>query len=243
MVSQLRSRRETRLAVFEFIKGFSNRRRPHSALGCRCAGRVRRRSGNMSAVTPAISAPHDWPSAGRSPSESASERPAKGLPYPGVYPKGTPETREAPVNAGSWRRWLYAIRHPCARVPPRTSIRGGRSVGDVAIPQRSTASMCPLCLAASSILILIVAPHRRSRCCRRRQRSRYESASALAQGRVWGTTALRGRPAAGIGSALRKAHHKCTPPRDARAPPTIQSLVERWIRKSCLTEHSSRSTR
>ena len=33
------------------------------------------------------------------------------------------------------------------------------------------------------------------------------------------------------------------PPRDARAPPTIQSLVERWIRKSCLTEHSSRSTR
>ena len=175
-------------------------------------------------------APHDWPSAGRSPSESASERPAKGLPYPGVYPKGTPETREAPVNAGSWRRWLYAIRHPCARVPPRTSIRGGRSVGDVAIPQRSTASMCPLCLAASSILNLIVAPHRRSRCCRRRQRSRYESASALAQGRVWGTTALRGRPAAGIGSALRKAHHKCTPPRDARAPPTIQSLVKRWIR-------------
>ena len=105
----------------------------------------------MSAVTPAISAPHDWPSAGRSPSESASERPAKGLPYPGVYPKGTPETREAPVNSGSWRRWLYAIRHACARVPPRTSIRGGRSVGDVAIPQRSTASMCPLCLAASSI--------------------------------------------------------------------------------------------
>ena len=44
----------------------------------------------MSAVTPAISALHDWPSAGRSPSESASERPAKGLPYPGVYPKGTP---------------------------------------------------------------------------------------------------------------------------------------------------------
>ena len=45
-----------------------------------------------------------------------------------------PETRECPSTPFPSAAGSAAIRHGRARVPPRTSIRAGRSVGDVAAP-------------------------------------------------------------------------------------------------------------
>ena len=52
-----------------------------------------------------------WPSADHSASESVSQRPPEGLPNPRVYLRAPPEIRKVPVNAGSQRRWLRAVRH------------------------------------------------------------------------------------------------------------------------------------
>ena len=46
-----------------------------------------------------------WPSARRSASESASQRPSEALPIPRRYPRAPPKIRETPVNAVSQRHW------------------------------------------------------------------------------------------------------------------------------------------